>query len=414
MSALLALLPVLAAIALGIGIGLLGGGNPGNLLQWRPAAWQVAAGAIALQVVADVFDWSGVIPFILSLASVAALLYVSWMNRRIGGMVLVAVGLAMNLVPMLINGGTPVSAAAMVSSGAIEESQVGSVELTGPRHLATSKDLVRPLGAVVPLPFGLVISFGDLVSLLGVTLVTQAVLRRRQVRAGGPAPPARNPSVTLSTYQEALQTLGEGPADNTYGVEAEHVTLGASGNVRPVPMRSADSPAPLDMAGPRVEGNLDVASPDDPDLGVTVRPVPRGTTPDEPEAGGRQRRRVVPPQGDIRPAPSGLDPDTGESAIVAISSLPPRDGSLVESDDEALPDDLPPGWSRAVDRQRQPEADEAYRYPTAAARRSPAPATPTPTHDEVAEPDEPTASTPVARGDGPPVDPPATPQAPTP
>lgn len=243
MSALLALIPVLVAIAIGIGIGLLGGGNLGNLLQWRPAAWEVAA-AIAVQVLADAFSWSGVVPFILGLASVAALVYVAWMNRRVGGMVVVAIGLAMNLVPMLINGGTPVSAEALVSSGAVEQAQVASVQLTGPRHLADADDLLRPLGAVVPLPIGLVISFGDLVALLGVTLVTQAVLRRRQVRAGGPAPPARNPRVTLATYQEALETLGQGPADNRNGVEVEHVTLGSSGNVRPVPMRNAGASAP--------------------------------------------------------------------------------------------------------------------------------------------------------------------------
>jgi len=239
MSALLALLPLLLAIAIGIGIGLLGGGHLSNLLGWRPAAWEVAAGAIAVAVVADAFPWRGVAPFVLSLGSTAALIYVAWMNRRVGGMIVVAVGLAMNLVPILVNGGMPVSADALVSAGTVTTAELPEVELTGPRHLATSDDLARQLGAVVPLPIGLVISAGDLVALLGLVLVTQAVLRRRQVRMGGPAPPSRKPRVTLDTYQEALNTLGEGPADNTHGISAEHVTAGASGNVRAVPLRPA-------------------------------------------------------------------------------------------------------------------------------------------------------------------------------
>lgn len=368
MSALLALIPVLVAIAIGIGIGLLGGGNLGNLLQWRPAAWEVAAGAIAVQVLADAFSWSGVVPFILGLASVAALVYVAWMNRRVGGMVVVAIGLAMNLVPMLINGGTPVSAEALVSSGAVEQAQVASVQLTGPRHLADADDLLRPLGAVVPLPIGLVISFGDLVALLGVTLVTQAVLRRRQVRAGGPAPPARNPRVTLATYQEALETLGQGPADNRNGVEVEHVTLGSSGNVRPVPMRNADASAPLDVLGPRLEGFDDEHSVGDlNDAGVTVSPVSRSDRgegvirPDAYADDHRPRRRVVPPHGDIRPAPSGLDPDTGESSVVALTSLPPRTtpDESGRPTDSGGPADLPPGWSRAANQTRDQQRSHA-------------------------------------------------------
>lgn len=372
MSALLALLPVLLAILLGIGIGLIGGGNIGNLLQWRPAAWEVAVGAIVVQVVADAFGWTGVFPFVLGLASVAALVYVAWMNRRVGGMVLVAVGLAMNLVPMLVNGGTPVSTDAMVSSGAMTKAEVGTVELTGPRHLATSEDLVTPLGAVIPLPFGLVISFGDLIALVGVTLVTQAILRRRQVRIGGPAPPKRSPRVTLATYQEALKTLGQGPADNTHGVEVEHVSMGSSGNVRPVPMRTADAPAQLDMVGTQVEGMSGSDSIDD-DGSVVVHRVSRSERKADPDPASRPRRRVVPTQGDIRPAPSGLGPDTGESAVVDLEPLPPREadpGPDTMGDDA----DLPPGWSRAVDSRQTsepwPDGDPA---PTPAPTPAPAP-----------------------------------------
>ena len=373
MSALLALLPVLLAIFLGIVIGLIGGGNIGNLLQWRPAAWEVAAGAIAVQILADAFGWTGVFPFVLGLASVAALVYVAWMNRRVGGMVLVAVGLAMNLVPMLVNGGTPVSVDAMVSSGAMTRAEVGTVELTGPRHLASSDDLITSLGAVIPLPFGLVISFGDLIALAGVVLVTQAVLRRRQVRIGGPAPPKRSPRVTLATYQEALKTLGQGPADNAHGVEVEHVSMGSSGNVRPVPMRTADAPAQLDMVGTQVEGSSGPNA-DDGDA-VTVRRVPRSA---DVDPGNRPRRRVVPPQGDIRPAPSGLGHDTGETAVVDLDSLPPREA---EAGPDTMGDDadLPPGWSRAADsRPAAPLAPEPESTPILAPEPSPPP-TPDPT-----------------------------------
>ncbi|HKY17275.1 MAG TPA: DUF5317 family protein [Microthrixaceae bacterium] len=201
---MLAVLPTVLAVVGGIALGLSGGGRFDNLLRWRPAAWQLGVGAIAVQLLFRLFPVSGWFAVLIDVCSTAALVAFAVLNVRIGGMIVIVVGLCMNLVPMVLNWGTPVSGDAMVSAGLVEEEDLARVELEGSRHLAEDETLGW-LGDVIPLPTGQVISLGDIVVLVGVALTLSSLLRGRRVGATrAPAPrPARRPTAPRPTPRTA-------------------------------------------------------------------------------------------------------------------------------------------------------------------------------------------------------------------
>ncbi len=205
----MALVPTLLAIGIGVGLGLLWGGRVSNLLEWVPPLWEALVGGIAVRVLLDLLPWSGFVPSTLAIASTAALLAFALVNVRIGGMVLVVAGLGLNLLVMFVNWGMPVSASALVSSGIVTEKQVGDVVLSGGREVADG-GFLGFLGDVIPLPWGQVISIGDVLVLVGIALVTASVLRRYEV--GRRTPSGRGGRGGPGEYRSALEALGRGPA----------------------------------------------------------------------------------------------------------------------------------------------------------------------------------------------------------
>lgn len=205
----MALVPTLLAIGIGVGLGLLWGGRVSNLLEWVPPLWEALVGGIAVRVLLDLLPWSGFVPSTLAIASTAALLAFALVNVRIGGMVLVVAGLGLNLLVMIVNWGMPVSASALVSAGIVTEKQVGDVVLSGGREVADGAFLGF-LGDVIPLPWGQVISIGDVLVLVGIALVTASVLRRYEV--GRRTPSGRGGRGGPGEYRSALEALGRGPA----------------------------------------------------------------------------------------------------------------------------------------------------------------------------------------------------------
>lgn len=277
MAGLIAIIPVLLAIAIGLGIGVLKGGSIDNLRQWRPASAEVAGGALVALILADVLPWTGLVVFLLDLIGVFGLLYAAWMNRRVGGMVIVAAGLFMNLAVSMANGGAPVSQKAMVSAGIATQAQLDSqkVELVGPRHVQTDQDFLTFLGDNIALPGGTIVSPGDLVLWLGLVLCTQSIVRRRQVRSGASFAPRRNPQRTPGMYQEALSTLGMGPVDNPLDASVPPGTgHPQSGMVRRLPAAMPPGMSAASIAdGPNDEPTVRVIKP--PTGGVpTVTPEP--------------------------------------------------------------------------------------------------------------------------------------------
>ena len=154
----------------------------------RPA---VLVAGVVLAVVADRTDGvaTATLAQVLLIAGVVA-------NSHLIGTGVVAVGLATNLVPMLVDGGVPVRPSAMVAAGIIEQGEV--VTVSGPRHVERPGDRLPWLGDALPIaPLRSVVSFGDLIVAVGLADVAAHAARpRRQRRSANPvhdwgtAPPA--------------------------------------------------------------------------------------------------------------------------------------------------------------------------------------------------------------------------------
>ncbi|MEX0768623.1 MAG: DUF5317 family protein [Microthrixaceae bacterium] len=204
----MALLPSLLAIGIGVGLGLYWGGSLENAMTWRPLLWQALFGGIAVSMLLDLFGLSGFFGALLLILATSAMLAFAIVNLRTGGMVLVVAGLGLNLFVTLINWATPVSGSALVSAGIVTRQQLSKVTLTGGRELSDGA-LFGFLGDVIALPWGHIVSLGDLLILCGMTLVTASVLRQYQVGGGSPRTGGRNAS---TDYRSALDALGRGPA----------------------------------------------------------------------------------------------------------------------------------------------------------------------------------------------------------
>jgi hypothetical protein len=223
-----ALLPTLLAIGIGVGLGLYWGGRLSNLIEWVPPLWEALVGGIVLTVIVDLVPWSGAVVTFLSIVATGALLAFAVVNIRIGGMVLVVAGLALDLFVTVINWGMPVSASALVSAGIVSEADVDDLVLTGGRTVSDGA-LLGFLGDVIPLPWGQVISIGDVLVLIGLALVVASVLRRYEV--GRPVSTSRYGRGSAGDYRSALDALGRGPAPRK-GPGLHPLRMGSGGSGR--------------------------------------------------------------------------------------------------------------------------------------------------------------------------------------
>jgi Family of unknown function (DUF5317) len=103
-------------------------------------------------------------------------------SRAVAGLGLVSLGLLLNALAILANGGMPVSADAARRAGVDPQAAVD-----GARHLAAGPGTaLRPLGDVIPVPLPLrpeVVSIGDLLGAAGMAqLVATAMLAGRTGR----------------------------------------------------------------------------------------------------------------------------------------------------------------------------------------------------------------------------------------
>lgn len=287
---LVTLLPPAIAIAIGVLVGLAKGGAISNLTNWRPTSMEVAVSGVVAMIAADLIPTNSVLVFVLELAGIGALLFATWANRRVGGMVVIALGLLMNLLPTLMSGGTPVSQDALVSSGMLSKEQLKTHELTGPRHIEEDQDVLAFLGDTISLPGKVIVSIGDLFVWVGLGLVAQSLVRRRQVRLGG----SRRPSQTPRTYREALNTLGSGPAPNDqHPSEPAGTGHPNTGMVRWLP-------------------------PEDSSVSATLQPPPR------PEP-------VLPPKGVVDPLDPDAPADEPESVVRILSGPPGTSQPAIEA-----------------------------------------------------------------------------------
>jgi hypothetical protein len=144
-----------AAIVLGVVVGLVTGGRLSNLGRRSFNAWPLLAAGIGLQL----------LPWPLALAaSYLCLIAFAVLNLHVPGFGLLTVGLALNAVVVIVNGGMPVHNA--VPLGAKHH-------LEGPGDHLTFLDDRFDIAAL-----GEVLSLGDLVMAVGLVAAMAAVVRR--------------------------------------------------------------------------------------------------------------------------------------------------------------------------------------------------------------------------------------------
>jgi hypothetical protein len=207
------------------GLPLLGGAAAAYLAGWSapllglPARWTYAPG--------------------LAMAGALALAF-SVRTRTLYGAGLVGAGLLANALVVAVNGGMPVSAAAVARAG-----MNLPAALADPRQvLAGAGATLRALGAVVPVPLPVrpaVASVGDLLVLAGLAeLVVTAMLPRDRGRQPGPV------SRYTRTAPAATSVTQTGPT--TQGAPAGQSTQ--AGHVRVLGPRLPAEDEALPRAGP--------------------------------------------------------------------------------------------------------------------------------------------------------------------
>ena len=160
-----------------IGVGYLLGGRLRNLggVRFRYPAAGLAG--VALQVL----PIGGTPGYLALVASFLLLLFVSSVNWKLAGFVLVILGLWMNFLVIVVNRGMPVTREAIVASG--QAATIAEIEDSGgtKHHLATPEDDLMFLADRIPIPAPVrqAVSVGDFVAYAGAMWFVVAGMRRR-------------------------------------------------------------------------------------------------------------------------------------------------------------------------------------------------------------------------------------------
>lgn len=118
---------------------------------------------------------------VMAVVSLAGLVAFSTVNLHLTGMGVMTVGLGMNLFAIMINGGMPVSARALVAADIVPAADVANVQLRGARHLERPSDSIAVLGDIIPMG-SQVVSFGDLIIGVATADVITHLVRRQRLR----------------------------------------------------------------------------------------------------------------------------------------------------------------------------------------------------------------------------------------
>jgi hypothetical protein len=173
---------LLVAILLGAGAGLLRPAagarcpRPGLARLWLLAI----AGGLHLASATLV---SGDVATVALGASLVALAAFAAANLHVTGVAVVGVGVVVNLVALVVNDGIPVRPESLVQAEIVTAAELATTEVEPPRHLERSTDRLPGLGDVIPVPAArTVVSFGDLIVLVGAADAVRDLARRRRRR----------------------------------------------------------------------------------------------------------------------------------------------------------------------------------------------------------------------------------------
>ncbi|MGV3757946.1 MAG: DUF5317 family protein [Actinomycetota bacterium] len=196
------------------------------------------------------------------MASLALLVGFAGVNAHVTGVAVIGVGLLANFVAVALHDGMPVRGDALVAAGVVDEGELGTVSFAGARHLETSADRLPVLGDVLPVPLPLapeVLSFGDLIVVLGAADAVRDLVRRRHrrpVRAavdGLDAPSVAEHVVDLDAQRsEPPNRPLRGPEPSQ--LEPAAVLVAPSSPPRPTPAVPLDPP-PAAAPSPRADAS---------------------------------------------------------------------------------------------------------------------------------------------------------------
>ena len=173
---------LLAVVVLSVCLGYLFGGRLDRIEALRPRWWGLVILGLGIQFIPLPNGASGtdlVIRTAVLALSYSLLLTFALVNVRMPGMFLVVIGLACNMTVIVVNGGMPASAQALIDSG--QEDVVAYVREQGAdkHHLLTDDDRLTFLADViaVPQPIGQAVSVGDILVYAGLTWLIVATMR---------------------------------------------------------------------------------------------------------------------------------------------------------------------------------------------------------------------------------------------
>lgn len=175
---------LIAVVAFALVLGLLLNGSFRRFEDLRLRWWGLVVVGLGLQLVPLPSGRTGtdlmVRVTILALSYVLLILFAA-LNVRWRGMLLVLIGLVLNALVIVANGGMPVSAEAVERSGQGDLLQILIDEGAAKHHLMTEEDVLTPLADVIPIPppVGQIVSVGDLFVYAGIVWLVVVVMRGR-------------------------------------------------------------------------------------------------------------------------------------------------------------------------------------------------------------------------------------------
>jgi hypothetical protein len=172
------------ALAAGLLLGLLRGGKPENLLGFGPSLWPLGIIGLTTLLVGEFGSLERSAAIALFIGGSIVLLFFLAKNTRFKGSIIIALGLALNVLAAVANGHVPVRYDALVSAGEVSgATQATDVSLTGLREMEDAETRLSLLGEVVPLEIlNAAVSFGDLILAAGVTVFAMHLLLARRRR----------------------------------------------------------------------------------------------------------------------------------------------------------------------------------------------------------------------------------------
>lgn len=218
------LLP-LVAVAIGLVLGWARRGTLRTIAGTSLRRPGLLVGGVVVQTLATLVELPAGVVFVM--AAHTALVAFCLANWRLTGLTVVAIGLSANLVCIGLNGGMPVRPDALVRSGlATSEDIDAGVALRGERHVETDSDRLVFLGDIVPLrPTRQVLSFGDLIVLVGLADVAMNLMLRRR----DDTRPSIGDVMRLDPFARTAPARSPAPATGN----GARVTTGPAAPIRP-------------------------------------------------------------------------------------------------------------------------------------------------------------------------------------